>query len=71
MEVQILHVAWYMVVTQFEAVGPFTSILTLITSRPLPAWAAVTGPSDMVAGGVVQAVTYLATAIAICSCRAL
>lgn len=43
----------------------------MITSCPLPSWAAVTGPSDVVTGGVVQAVTYLATAIAICSCRAL
>lgn len=43
----------------------------LITSCPLPAWAAVTGAGDVVTGGVVQTVTYLATAIAIRSCRAL
>lgn len=49
----------------------FTRILTLITPCPLPSWAAVTGPSDVVAGGVVQTVTYLATAVAICPCRAL
>lgn len=43
----------------------------MITSCPLPSWAAVTGPGDVVAGGVVQTVTYLTTAIAVCSCGAL
>lgn len=46
-------------------------ILTLITPCPLPSWAAVTGPSDVVTGGVVEAVTYLATAVAIGPCRTL
>lgn len=49
----------------------FVSIFTLITSRSLPSGAAVTGSGDVVAGGVVQTVTYLATAITIRSCRAL
>lgn len=43
----------------------------MVTPCPLPSRAAVTGPSDVVAGGVVQAVTYLATAVAICPCRTL
>lgn len=43
----------------------------MITPCPLPSWAAVTGPSDVVTGGVVQAVAYLAAAVAICACRAL
>lgn len=38
---------------------------TLVTSRPFPSWAAVTGAGDMVTGGVIQTVTNLATAIAV------
>lgn len=44
---------------------------SLITPCPLPSWATVTGAGDVVTGGIIQTVTYLATAIAICSCRAL
>lgn len=57
------HTIWVVVL--------FISILTLITPCPLPSWAAVAGSSDVVTGGVVQTVTYLATAVAICPCRAL
>lgn len=43
----------------------------MITSCPLPSWAAITGSGDVVTGRVVQTVTYLAAAIAIRPCRAL
>lgn len=42
----------------------------MVTSCSFPSWATVTRAGDVVTGGVVQTVTDLATAIAVCSRRA-